>query len=116
MNIIFGNTHELDSKHIILELDTFRLGPNGPEQTAYCIIENMPLEEMIIVENLKESHQQLMNEYRNQNWNECEQIINKLMGKWGGEIDSFYEILNSRISELKTQIIDKSWTGIIEKS
>ena len=115
MNIIFGNTHNLDSKHIVLELDTIRIGINGPEQTAYCVVENIPFQEMPIVESLKESHQTLINEYRAQNWSKCERIIEQLTGMWGGEVDTFYEELSKRISLLKTQTLDESWTGVIIK-
>jgi len=115
MNIIFGNDPGLDSKHIVLELDTIRIGVKGPEQTAYCVVENIPLQEMSIVESLKESHHNLMVEYRSQNWTECERIIAQLTGMWGGELDTFYEELAKRISLLKTKNLDESWTGIIEK-
>ena len=115
MNIIFGNDPGLDSKHIVLELDTIRIGVKGPEQTAYCVVENIPLQEMSIVESLKASHHDLMVEYRSQNWTACERIIAQLTGMWGGELDTFYQTLTSRINQLKTQPIDESWTGIIEK-
>ena len=116
MNIIFGNDPRLDSKHIVLELDTIRVGATGPERTAYCVIENVPLQEMPMVESLKKSHQTLMTEYRSKNWSECERIIEQLTGMWGGEVDTFYEVLTSRINLLKTQTLDESWTGIIEKN
>ena len=116
MNIIFGNNPGLDSKHIVLELDTIRVGATGPERTAYCVIENVPLQEMPMVESLKKSHQTLMTEYRSKNWSECERIIEQLTGMWGGEVDTFYEVLTSRINLLKTQTLDESWTGIIEKN
>ena len=116
MNIIFGNNPGLDSKHIVLELDTIRVGATGPERTAYCVIENVPLQEMPMVESLKKSHQTLMTEYRSKNWSECERIIEQLIGMWGGEVDTFYEVLTSRINLLKTQTLDESWTGIIEKN
>ena len=99
MNIIFGKDQGLDSKHIVLELDTIRVGATGPERTAYCVIENVPLQEMTIVESLKESHQTLINEYRAQNWSKCERIIKQLTGMWGGEVDTFYEELPSRNQE-----------------
>ena len=115
MNIIFGNDPGLDSKHIVLELDTIRIGVEGPEQTAYCVVENIPLQEMSIVESLKESHHNLMVEYRSQNWTACKRIIAQLTGMWGGELDTFYEELSKRISLLKTKNLDESWTGIIDK-
>ena len=115
MNIIFGNTHNLDSKHIVLELDTIRIGINGPEQTAYCVVENIPFQEMPIVESLKESHHNLMVEYRDQNWTACEQIIAQLTGMWGGELDTFYEELSTRISKYQQQNPGPDWSYIIQR-
>jgi hypothetical protein len=116
MNIIFGNEHNLDNKHIVLELDTIRFGNNGPERTAYCVVETVPLQEMPMVENLKELHQTLMMEYRSKNWSACERIIEQLTGMWGGELDSFYVELQTRIEHLKTQDLDDSWTPVIAKT
>jgi hypothetical protein len=38
------------------------------------------------------------------------------MGKWGGEVDSFYAELKTRIGRLKTQDLDDSWSPVIPKS
>ena len=116
MNIIFKtNATNIDEKYIVLDLDTFSL-PDGSVHTACCVIENIPIAELPIIDRLKELHVNLLNNYGQRNWNYCEQAIEQLMGKWGGELDSFYVELLKRINLLKTQILDKSWTGIIEKS
>lgn len=115
MNIIFDSKSMFDNKHIVLELDTFRFAIDGSERTAYCVIENMPLEEMPIVESLKETHSKLISEYRNQNWNSCEQLIEQLTGKWNGEMDTFYEVLSNRIADLKTLTLPDDWTPIIPR-
>ena len=116
MNIIFGKMPELDEKYTVLELDTIRIGPQGLEHTAYCVVENIPLEEMPAVETLKNLHKSLMQEYRAQNWKQCEAIIGQLKGKWSGEMDSFYIELAGRIAGLKNQTLDSSWNGVIEKN
>ena len=116
MHIIFGKNAELDEKYTLLELDTIRIGAGGPELVAYCVIENIPLEEIPAVEMFKEFHSRLMREYREQNWNTCENLIAQLRGKWGGEVDSFYSELVVRINKLKTQTLDENWDGIIEKA
>jgi len=115
MHIIFGKHPELEEKYTVLELDTIRIGTEGPERTAYCVVENIPLEEMPVVETLRELHEELMQQYRSQNWNRCEIIIGQLKGKWGGEMDSFYVELAVRIANLKSQTLDDAWTGVIEK-
>jgi hypothetical protein len=116
MHIIFGKNTDLDEKYTLLELDTIRIGKDGPELTAYCVLENIPLEEMPAVEMFKAFHTKLLQEYKKQNWNTCENLIAQLRGKWGGEADSFYSELAVRINNLKTQTLDDGWTGIIEKN
>jgi len=116
MHIIFSKHTELEKKYTVLELDTIRVGVDGPERTAYCIIENIPLEEIPAVSTLKDLHHELMQQYRSQDWPRCEAIIGQLTGKWGGEMDSFYIELASRVAGLKTQTLNNNWTGVIEKS
>jgi hypothetical protein len=115
MNIIFKtNAPNIDEKYTVLDLDTFRL-PDGSLHTACCVVENIPVAELPMTGQLKELHANLINNYGQRNWNYCEQAIEQLMGKWSGEVDSFYQELNTRIQKLKTQNLDDSWTGIIEK-
>ena len=116
MHIIFGKHPELEEKYTVLELDTICVSDQGAEHTAYCVVENIPLEELPAVDTLKTLHSSLMQEYRNQNWNRCEAIIGQLKGKWGGEMDSFYIELIGRIANLKTQILNNTWKGVIEKN
>jgi len=116
MHIIFGKSLELEEKYTVLELDTIRINPDGAERTAYCVIENIPLEEIPAVDVLKDLHNELMQQYRARDWIRCEAIIGQLKGKWGGEMDSFYIELVGRIAKLKNQILDNTWTGVIEKS
>jgi hypothetical protein len=115
MHIIFGNSQELNEKYTVLELDTIRIIAGGPVHTAYCVLENIPIEELPAVETLTTLHTTLMENYRTQKWADCDRIIAQLMGKWGGEVDSFYIELNNRIADLKTQTLDSNWSGIIEK-
>ena len=115
MHIIFAKSSELEEKYTVLELDTFKIDSGESRHTAYCVIENIPLEEMPILKVLKDLHGSLMLEYQNKNWHKCESIIGQLKGKWGGEMDSFYIELASRVAKLKTQTLDINWTAVIEK-
>ena len=116
MNIIFGKLPELDEKYTVLELDTIRIGPQGPEHTAYCVVENIPITELSRTASLKELHSNLIENYAKKNWSYCEQAIEHLMGKWGGEVDSFYEDIRSRVNRLKTLTLDDGWTPVISKT
>jgi hypothetical protein len=115
MHIIFKkNLPIIDDKYTVLALDTFRL-PDGELHTAYCVIENIPIAELPATENLKELHAGLIDGFGQRNWDYCEQAIAQLMGKWGGEVDTFYIDLSRRIETLKTQDLDDNWTPVIQK-
>ena len=116
MNIIFGTNEviKLQDKYIVLELDTVTIKSSSPI-TAYCVIEDIPLDELSRVEILKKLHDDLMAQYRNRNWDFCIQALDHLTGFWGKQVDSFYEILRNRITGYIESEPDESWTGVIPK-
>jgi hypothetical protein len=115
MNIIFKeNSKEIGKKYVVLDLDTFSI-PDGSIHTVCCVVENIPITELSETENLKALHADLIASYGQRNWNQCEQAIEQLVGKWGGEVDSFYQELQTRIDRLKTMILPDNWTPVIPK-
>jgi adenylate cyclase len=117
MHIIFDASAkaELEQKHIVLELDTMVL-PNQPGPvTAYCVVEQIPFQELSIVDKLQAWHQELMQAYKARDWDGCLQGIARLKGQWGGRIDSFYDILHDRIKGYKEQEPGPDWDGILRK-
>jgi len=117
MNIIFGDTkaQELDEKYVVLELDIIKLVPGDQRIRVYGVVEGVPITEMHQIENFKNLHRELMENYAKRNWNFCEQALEHLPGKWKGELDSFYSNLYDRIQSLKTLELDDSWDSAIER-
>jgi hypothetical protein len=116
MHIIFGEAvKEIPDSFTVLELDTFNLGENKTA-TAYCVVEKIPLAEFQTLSANKDLHSNLIKYYREKKWNYCEQAIEALIGKWNGELDSFYTDLHLRISELKNNKVDDTWDGILLKN
>ena len=116
MHIIFKQTEiAIDDKYTVLDLDTFRL-PDGNQHTACCVVENIPILELSQTDNLKELHATLIKEYGQRNWDYCEQALEHLIGKWGGEVDTFYLDLKRRIEQFKDMNLDDSWTPVITKN
>lgn len=117
MHIIFGDeqAQEISKSYTVLELDTIQFGEDGPEVRAYCVVENIPITDMPRVESLKNLHSELMPNYRKKDWNFCTQAIEQLMGFWGGELDTFYNNLQTRITQYQQNEPGDNWTGTILK-
>lgn len=117
MKVIFGKdvVESIDNRMTLLELDTFFQPGLDKPVTAYAVLENtnIPVMEIPHMEKSVELHNTMMSEYRQQNWTYCDHALEHLLGKWGGEIDSFYNELSERIAKLKTVKLPNDWTGII---
>ena len=105
MNMIIGKDEadSLTEKYTVLPLETmkFRSNPELPATTAYCVIEKIPVEEMTKIEEQKQLHIKFYENYQKGDFNFCTQALEHLKGKWGGEIDSYYHIMEDRISKYK---------------
>jgi hypothetical protein len=97
--------------YTVLELDTFQTA-SGKTETAYCVIENIPLQDFPVLDAYIKVHHDLMAAFRDRNWEYCESAIAGLMGRWNGELDSFYQDLADRVNVLREQQLDPDWNGI----
>jgi hypothetical protein len=99
MNIIFGreNAEKLREKYTVLDLE--KLVVEDKEVEVFCLIpaEKIALPDLPQLENWTKLHNDFLNGYNTQQWNYCRQCIEHLMGKFGGEVDSFYTIILERI-------------------
>jgi len=118
MNIILGreNIEQAQEKYTVLELDTLLINGAADPVTAYCLIEQVPIDQIAGIDRFRDLHNNLMKNYRLRNWKFCEDAIEHLRGQWGGELDSFYTEMSQRISQLRQQVLDANWNGSITKS
>lgn len=98
MNIILGNepADRLRENYTVLELETFTK-QDGGQITAYCVVEQIPLNELSMLEQNKLLHESFVREFNNKNYKFCEDAAEHLMGKFNGELDSFYLEILQRI-------------------
>lgn len=99
MNIIFGreNAERLREKYTVLDLET--LVVEGKEVEVFCLIpaEKIALPDLPQLENWTKLHNDFLNGYKTKQYNYCRQCIDHLTGKFGGEVDTFYEEILKRI-------------------
>lgn len=111
MNIIYGHQrHLVPDSYTVLELDTFQT-TSGQKQTAYCVIENIPLQDFPVLDAYIKVHHDLMQAYRQRNWEYCQSAVTGLMGRWNGELDTFYQDLVDRVAALSMQDLSPEWDG-----
>lgn len=116
MHIIIGeeNANNLEDKYTCLELDVFRFTEDGPAVQAYCVLETVSMDSMINLEQQTNLHRKLIENYQKKNWTFCEQALENLQGKWNGEIDSFYDEMNTRVNKYKDEDPGENWDFVIK--
>ena len=105
MNLIFGqeNATLLRQKYTVLDLETIATtSPDGTTSSleVFCLIpgEKMPVDELPQLEHWTKIHNDMLGGYSKGEYEFVKQCIEHLLGKFGGELDSFYTILLQRIS------------------
>ena len=116
MHIIFDEqtANILREKHTVLELETFSV----QDQTVktFCVVEQIPIEQLSQIESMRNLHEKLIENYYKRDWSFCEQSIEHLHGQWGGELNTFYDEISSKIINYKENEPGSDWTGIVSKN
>lgn len=107
MNIVLGeeNVIALKDKFIVLELDSFKDTEKNEVVTAFCVLENIPFDELYKSEESIKIHNDMMDAYKSKDWDLCADLLTNLFGSWGSEMDSFYETLLDRVNQF--MVMDK---------
>jgi hypothetical protein len=115
MNIILGknNVGDISDRYVVLELDTLVIPGHNSPVTAYALIERHPVIDMASIPQFQELHGNLIRNYKLRNWKYCTDAIGHLLGRWNGEIDSFYETMLQRLETLLGTDPGKDWDGSV---
>jgi hypothetical protein len=80
------------------------------------VVEKIPVTEMAVSDSWKKIHADLIRYYKEREWTFCEHAIEGLVGKWNGELDTFYTDMLKRVLEYKVTPPDESWDGVLRPS
>lgn len=118
MNIVLGreNAAVAGQKYTVLELDTLQIDSDQEPITAYCLIEDANINDIVLLETLKEHHARMMDNYKTRRWHQCLQDIESLKGCWSGQVDSFYDEIDSRLKRYLTQDPGEDWNPVLIKA
>lgn len=116
MNVIHGkqNLDQIDDRYTALELETLLIAKDKDPITNYAIIgPDSGLEAMLKLKQFIPVHEALMRNYKQKNWQFCLQAIAKLRGNIDPFMDTFYDILKSRIQK-QVENPTKNWSHILD--
>lgn len=99
MNIIFGKTNAdlLKEKYLVLDLETFEV--DGKQLECFCLVDSEKIAptDYALLDHYTQLHRAFVDNLKTKNYNLCRDLIPHLLGKFGGELDSFYQTINERI-------------------
>lgn len=105
MQLIFGrdNAENLRERYTVLELETVE--KDGVSLEVFCLIpgEKIGISDLPQLDQWVKLHEDFLHGYQTQQYNYCRQCLEHLMGKFGGEVDTFYEEILRRIDTVKTE-------------
>ena len=119
MYIVIGDdVTALDEKYITFELDTVRYAEDQDPITSYCVItnEHVPLTDINRIDEFKNLHAKLMENYRKRNWKFCIDAIEHLKGRFKGEMDTFYADIEKRCEVFQQFEPPQDWNGVYDKT
>jgi hypothetical protein len=100
MNIIFGrhNADLLRDRYLVLDLET--LQADGKPIGCFCAIpwEDLTSLNIAAVRHYAHLHQRLIDNLSKKDYLVCQALIEHLTGKFGGQLDTFYETILERIN------------------
>ena len=106
MQLIFGreNAEALREKYTVLDLETVE--KDGVTLEVFCLIpgDKLGITDLPQLEQWTKLHYDFLKGYSEGHHNYCRQCIEHLMGKFGGELDTFYEEILRRIDESEPQV------------
>lgn len=104
MEIIFGreNAEKLRDKYTVLDLEKIAAG-DGTEFEVFCLIpaEKIALTDLPTLKHWVKLHDDFITGYKDKKFKYCKDAIEHLKGKFGGEVDTFYEEILRRIDSVE---------------
>ena len=98
MNIIFSRqvAEELKQKYTVLELETFEV--EGKILETFCVVspESIGVQDLPVLDKQIELHEQFVLHLKKKDYAFCRTAAEHLVGKFGGELDSFYTTVLER--------------------
>lgn len=101
MQLIFGkeNAEQVREKYTVLDLETLTI--EGKSIDVFCVIpaEKIAMQDIALLANHIDMHNKFVTAFAAGDYQLCKDLYIHVMGKFSGEVDSFYEVILQRIND-----------------
>lgn len=103
MDIIFGraNAEKLREKYTVLDLETIEKEGHSIEVFVLIPADKIGIMDLPQLEGWVKLHNDFLEGYKDKHYKFCRDCITELKGKFGGEVDTFYDEILRRINEVE---------------
>lgn len=100
MQIVFKRevADQLRDRYTVLELETFQAGDHVVETFCVIPVEKLVFSDLSTLDSDIRLHEAFISAAARHDYAECAAMYTIMKGKFGGELDSFYKIVNDRAS------------------
>lgn len=114
VKIVLGpiTAERLGDMFFTLELDCIAVKGKKEGVTIYTVFRNPDpgaATEWLLA---KDMHNEMMKEYRSQNWKKAIKLVNDLKGSFDGQMDMYYELWLERIESMRNANLPEDWDGV----
>ncbi len=112
--IVLGpiTAERLGDEYFTLELDCIAVKGKTEGVTIYTVFYNPNAGSMPEWIMARESHNEMLKHYRNQDWNQAKLLVEELKGEFDGNMDNYYDIWIERIEEMRGANLPHDWDGV----
>ncbi len=101
MQLIFGKevADQLRDRYTVLELETFDV--DGKLLEVFCVVpaEKVALTEITTIEHTTKLHNEFVEALKRKEYKLCKDLYIHLIGRFAGELDTFYDEILKRIDQ-----------------
>ncbi len=114
VDIVLGpdTAHAVEDEYAVLELDLIAVKGKSEAVQIFSLLDhkdNLNIEDFKVH---KEKHDEMIKDFRSQNWDNVISLINQLKTGLNGIMDGFYDIYLERITDYKENPPAKDWDGV----
>ena len=102
----------LDDEYFAVELDCIAVKGKKEGVNIYTVFRNPDAGAMVEWIMARDEHNNMLQAYRLQQWDQAVEMVNALKGEFDGNMDHYYDLWLERIEEMRNAGIPKDWDGV----